>query len=65
MSSARLPKAAAACFVLGLLMIFLIDQGWARIVGVPLVFVGIGLGVAAIATPGFLAGDRERAPAED
>jgi hypothetical protein len=29
------------------------------IVGVPLVFSGIVLGVAAIATPEFLAGDRD------
>ena len=62
MSSSRTPKVAAACFLLGLLMIFLIDQGWARIIGVPLVFVGIALGVAAIATPEFLAGDREETP---
>ena len=61
MSSARLPKIAAACFVVGLLLIFAIDQGWARAIGVPLVFVGIGLGVAAIATPDFLAGDRDEA----
>ena len=44
------------------LLIFLIDAGWARIIGVPLVFLGIGLGVAAIATPEFLAGDREKTP---
>ena len=59
--SRRLPGIAAACFVVGLLLIFLIDAGWARIIGVPLVFCGIGLGVAAIATPEFLSGDRDRA----
>ena len=58
----RLPVVAAACFVIGLLLIFLIDEGWARAIGVPLVFLGIGLGVTAIATPDFLAGDREEAP---
>jgi hypothetical protein len=60
----RLSAVAAACFIVGLLLIFLVDQGWARIVGVPLVFIGIALGVAAIATPEFLAGDREESPAE-
>lgn len=59
MSRSRLPAIAAACFVVGLALIFAIDAGWARIVGVPLVFSGIALGVAAIATPEFLAGDRE------
>jgi len=58
----RLPVVAAACFVTGLLLIFLIDAGWARIIGVPLVFLGIALGVAAIATPEFLAGDRDGPP---
>jgi hypothetical protein len=60
-SRSRLPLIAAACFVVGLLLIFLIEAGWARIIGVPLVFLGIALGVAAIATPEFLAGDRDRA----
>ena len=59
MIRSRLPALAAACFIVGLLLIFLIDQGWARIIGVPLVFAGIALGVAAIATPDFLAGDRD------
>ena len=60
MTRNRLPVVAAACFVIGLLLIFLIDEGWARAIGVPLVFVGIGLGVTAIATPEFLAEDRDR-----
>ena len=60
MTRDRLPLIAGAFFTVGLLLIFLIDQGWARIIGVPLVFLGIGLGVAAIATPEFLAGDRGR-----
>ena len=60
MTRDRLPVIAGASFITGLLLIFLIDQGWARIIGVPLVFTGIGLGVAAIATPEFLAGDRDR-----
>ncbi len=60
MSGERLPRAAAACFVLGCLLVLVIDAGIARIVGVPLIFVGIALGVAAIASPEFLEGDRER-----
>jgi hypothetical protein len=52
------PHVALACFLTGSLLVFLVDAGIARIVGVPLMFVGIALGVAAIATPEFLAGDR-------
>lgn len=62
MNRDRLPLVAGAAFTIGLLLIFLIDQGWARILGVPLVFTGIALGVAVIATPDFLAGDRDEAP---
>jgi hypothetical protein len=58
MSSPRLARAAAACFLIGLGLVLLIDLGVARIVGVPLTFVGIALGVAAIASPDFLEGDR-------
>lgn len=54
------PPVAAACFVLGCLLVLLIEEPLARIAGVPLIFAGIVLGVAAIATPEFLAGDRER-----
>ena len=61
MSADRLPKIAAACFLLGLGLVFLIDLGIARIIGVPLIFIGIGLGVAAIASPDFLEADRENA----
>jgi hypothetical protein len=53
------PRIAFACFVAGLALVLLVDVDVARIVGVPLVFVGIALGVASIATPEFLAGDRE------
>jgi hypothetical protein len=53
------PQFALACFMIGALLVLLIDAGIARIVGVPLMFVGIALGVAAIATPEFLAGDRD------
>jgi hypothetical protein len=56
--SNRLPAIAAACFLVGLGLVFLVDLGIARIVGVPLAFVGIGLGVAAIASPEFLERDR-------
>lgn len=59
MSSDRLARAAAACFLIGLGLVLLIDLGIARIVGVPLTFIGIGLGVAAIASPAFLEGDRD------
>ena len=58
MTAAR-PYIALACFVLGLLLVLLIEAGIARVIGVPLTFVGIVLGVAAIATPEFLAGDRD------
>ena len=60
MSSPRLPRYAAACFVIGCLLVLLIDAGIARIVGVPMIFAGIFLGVAAIASPDFLEGDRRR-----
>jgi hypothetical protein len=59
MSAERLPRIAAACFLIGLGLVFLIDLGIARIIGVPLIFIGIGLGVTAIATPEFLEGDDE------
>jgi hypothetical protein len=54
-----LPRAAAVTFVVGLLLVFLVELSVARIVGVPLIFVGIALGVAAIADPEFLKGDRD------
>ena len=58
MSAARLPKLATACFLLGIGLVFLVDLGVARAIGVPLIFLGIGLGVTAIASPDFLEGDR-------
>jgi hypothetical protein len=54
-----LPRVAAVTFVVGLGLVFLVELGVARIIGVPLIFVGIALGVAAIADPEFLKGDRE------
>ena len=54
----RRPVIAFACFATGLLLILLVELSVARIVGVPLMFAGIALGVAAIATPDFLEGDR-------
>jgi hypothetical protein len=60
-TSKRLPSIAAACFVIGLLLVLLVDAGIARIVGIPLTFIGIGLGVAAIASPAFLERDRDEA----
>lgn len=59
MTSERLPSIAAACFVVGLLLVLLVDAGIARIIGIPLTFVGIALGVAAIASPAFLERDRD------
>ena len=53
------PQLALACFAIGCLLVLLVDAGIARIVGVPLMLAGIGLGVAAIATPEFLARDRD------
>jgi energy-converting hydrogenase Eha subunit C len=53
------PQIALACFVIGSLLVLLVEAPIARIVGVPLMFTGITLGVAAIATPEFLAGDRD------
>jgi hypothetical protein len=54
------PRVAAACFLAGLGLVFLIDADIARIVGVPLIFTGIFLGVFAIADPSFL--ERDRSP---
>ena len=48
-----------ACFVVGCLLVFLIDANLARIIGVPMIFAGIFLGIYAIASPDFLTGDRE------
>ena len=59
MSDAALTRIAAACFLIGLGLVFLVDLGVARIVGIPLAFAGIALGVRAIASPEFLEGDRE------
>jgi hypothetical protein len=56
--TAARPYIAFACFLIGALLVLLIEAGIARIVGVPLMFAGIVLGVAAIATPEFLAGNR-------
>jgi disulfide bond formation protein DsbB len=55
----RRPQAAAACFLSGLALVFLIELPIARIIGVPLMLVGIGLGIVANASPEFLAGDRD------
>ncbi len=55
----RRPQVALACFVIGCLLMLLVDAAIARIVGVPLMFTGMALGVASIATPEFLAGDRD------
>jgi hypothetical protein len=59
MSADRLARTAVACFLIGLGLVLLVDLGIARIVGVPLTFVGIALGVAAIASPAFLEADAD------
>lgn len=56
------PQVAFAVFVIGSLLVLLVEAPAARIVGVPLMFAGIALGAAAIATPEFLAGDRDQPP---
>jgi hypothetical protein len=59
-SALTMPRVAAIAFLLGLGLVFLVELSIARIIGVPLIFIGIALGVAAIADPEFLKGDRER-----
>ena len=59
MSDTTITRIAAACLLLGLGLVFLVDLGIARIIGIPLTFAGIALGVRAIASPEFLEGDRE------
>jgi hypothetical protein len=59
MSDAALTRIAAACFLVGLGLVFLVELGVARIVGVPLIFIGIALGVRVTASPDFLAGDKD------
>ena len=56
------PRVAAACFVIGCLLTLLVEAGIARIIGVPLIFVGIALGVASITTTDFVAGDQDAGP---
>ena len=58
MSGERLARLAAAFFLAGLLLVLLVDAGIGRILGVPLAFIGLALGVAAIASPAFLERDR-------
>jgi hypothetical protein len=53
----RLPQIAFATFVLGLLLLFFVEASIARIVAIPLIFVGIALGVTATASPAFLEQD--------
>jgi hypothetical protein len=63
--SDRRPWIALVCFVAGCLLVLLVELGIARIVGVPLMLVGIALGVMSIATPAFLEADRDDAPDHD
>ena len=57
--TARRSWIAAACFVAGAMLVLVVEASLARIVGVPLMFTGIALGVAAIAAPEFLERDRD------
>jgi hypothetical protein len=57
MSEVALTRLAAMCFLIGLGLVFLVDLGIARIIGIPLTFAGIALGVRAIASPDFLEAD--------
>jgi disulfide bond formation protein DsbB len=50
---------AFGCFIVGLLLVFLVELNIARIIGVPLMLLGIWLGIAVVASPDFLEGDRE------
>jgi hypothetical protein len=59
MSQATLTRIAAACFLVGMGLVFGVDLGIARIIGIPLMFAGIMLGVRAIASPDFLEADEE------
>lgn len=52
------PRLAAACFTVGAVLLILVEAAPARVAAVGLIFCGIALGVAAIATPEFLDGDR-------
>jgi hypothetical protein len=56
----RLPQVAFGSFVLGLLLLFLVEATIARVIAIPLIFVGIGLGVTVIASPRFLEQDSDR-----
>jgi hypothetical protein len=56
------PQIAFGCFVLGCLLVLIVELPLARIVGVPLIFAGLLLGVTVIASPEFLAADRDSAP---
>jgi hypothetical protein len=56
----RLPQVAFGSFVLGLALLFLVEATIARVIAIPLIFVGIGLGVTVIASPGFLEQDSDR-----
>ena len=59
MSQERLTRIALACFLVGLGLVLIVDLGIARIIGIPLTFLGIALGVRAVASPDFLERDRE------
>ena len=53
----RLGRGAVAAFIAGVAVMLVFETTFTRILGVGLLFAGIALGVFAILTPEFLAGD--------
>jgi NADH:ubiquinone oxidoreductase subunit K len=52
-------RIAAACFAIGALLLFFVENGIVRLVAIVLLFAAIALGVRAIASPEFLTADRD------
>lgn len=50
---------AALCIAVGALLLLVVDGGVLRVISIVLLFAAIGLGVFAIASPEFLARDRD------
>lgn len=62
MKGSRLPAAALAVLTIGAAVLFLADATIVRTGAALVLLGGIALGVFAIATPEFLAGDRGQGP---
>jgi len=58
----RLGVVAVACFVLGVALMIPFEHWVTRVLGVGALFTAILVGVFAIATPEFLAGDEDDQP---